>query len=103
MPRFFVARPLVAGEMMPLPDDVVRHVHVLRLQTDDTVYLFDGSGGEYRARLVEIGKRTATVQLDKFTDREAEPPYRITLVQGLAGGDKIVVDGALFLQFMQNQ
>ena len=89
MPRFFVAGPLVAGEIMPLPDDVVRHVHVLRLQTDDTVHLFNGSGGEYRGRLVEIGKRTATVQLDEFTDREAEPPYRVTLAQGVAGGDKM--------------
>jgi 16S rRNA (uracil1498-N3)-methyltransferase len=89
MPRFFVASPLVAGEIMPLPDDVVRHVHVLRLQTDDTVHLFNGSGGEYRARLVEIGKRTAIVQLDEFIDREAEPPYRITLAQGVAGGDKM--------------
>jgi hypothetical protein len=25
------------------------------------------------------------------------------LAEGLSGGDKIVVDGALFLQFMQNQ
>ena len=89
MPRFFVAGPLVAGEIMPLPDDVVRHVHVLRLQTDDTVHLFNGSGGEYRGRLVEIGKRTAIVQLDEFTDREAEPPYRVTLAQGVAGGDKM--------------
>jgi 16S rRNA (uracil1498-N3)-methyltransferase len=89
MPRFFVASPLVAGEIMPLPDDVVRHVHVLRLQTGDTVHLFNGSGGEYRASLVEIGKRTAIVQLDEFIDREAEPPYRITLAQGVAGGDKM--------------
>ncbi|CAH2809020.1 MAG: 16S rRNA (uracil(1498)-N(3))-methyltransferase (EC, partial [uncultured Caballeronia sp.] len=89
MPRFFVAGPLVAGEIMSLPDDVVRHVHVLRLQSDDTVCLFNGSGGEYRARLVEIGKRTATVQLDEFTNREAETPHRVTLAQGVAGGDKM--------------
>jgi len=25
------------------------------------------------------------------------------IAEGLSGGDKIVVDGALFLQFMQNQ
>ena len=89
MPRFFVAALLVAGEILSLPDDVVRHVQVLRLQSDDTVHLFNGSGGEYRARLVEIGKRTATAQLDEFIDREAEPPYRITLAQGVAGGDKM--------------
>jgi 16S rRNA (uracil1498-N3)-methyltransferase len=89
MPRFFVAAPLVAGETLSLPDDVVRHIQVLRLQTGDALDLFDGKGGEYRAHLLEIGKRTAIVQLDEFVAREAEPPYRITLAQGVAGGDKM--------------
>ncbi|MGA7814252.1 16S rRNA (uracil(1498)-N(3))-methyltransferase [Caballeronia sp.] len=89
MPRFFVAAPLVAGETLSLPDDVVRHIQVLRLQTGDVLDLFDGKGGEYRAHLLEIGKRTAIVQLNEFVAREAEPPYRITLAQGVAGGDKM--------------
>ena len=49
MPRFFVDGPLAAGKTLPLPDDVVRHVHVLRLQTGDAITLFDGAGGEYQA------------------------------------------------------
>jgi 16S rRNA (uracil1498-N3)-methyltransferase len=89
MPRFFVSSPLVAGEIMPLPDDVVRHVQVLRLQTDDPIILFDGTGGEYSARLLEIGKRTATAHIDAFNERDAETPYRVTLAQGVAGGDKM--------------
>jgi 16S rRNA (uracil1498-N3)-methyltransferase len=89
MPRFFVSGPLVAGEITPLPDDVVRHVHVLRLQTNDAITLFDGTGGEYDARLFEIGKRTATAHIDAFIERDAEPPYRVALAQGVAGGDKM--------------
>jgi 16S rRNA (uracil1498-N3)-methyltransferase len=89
MPRFFVNGPLVAGQITPLPDDVVRHVHVLRLQTNDAITLFDGSGGEHSARLLEIGKRAATAQLDDFIDRNAETPYSVTLAQGVAGGDKM--------------
>ncbi|WP_438395437.1 16S rRNA (uracil(1498)-N(3))-methyltransferase [Caballeronia sp. DA-9] len=89
MPRFFVTGPLVAGEIAQLPEDVVRHIHVLRLQINDAITLFNGSGGEYIARLLEIGKRSATVQIDEFTERDAEPPYRVTLAQGVAGGDKM--------------
>jgi 16S rRNA (uracil1498-N3)-methyltransferase len=89
MPRFFVAVPLVAGETLSLPEDVVRHVHVLRLQTNDPIQLFDGTGGEYRAHLVEIGKRTALARIDNHVGREAEAPYRVTLAQGVAGGDKM--------------
>ncbi|SAK72785.1 16S ribosomal RNA methyltransferase RsmE [Caballeronia fortuita] len=89
MPRFYVDGPLRVGDTHPLPDDVVRHVHVLRLQIGDTITLFDGRGGEYRGELVDIAKRAATARIDEHSAREAEPPYRVTLAQGVAGGDKM--------------
>lgn len=89
MPRFYVEGPLAAGHTLSLPDDVVRHVQVLRLSTGDAITLFDGTGGEYHGELVDIAKRTALVRIDTHSDREAEPPYRVTLAQGVAGGDKM--------------
>jgi 16S rRNA (uracil1498-N3)-methyltransferase len=89
MPRFHVDGPLSVGQSLALPDDVVRHVHVLRLQTGDPITLFDGAGGEYRAELVEIARRAASARIDAHDPREAEPPYRVTLAQGVAGGDKM--------------
>ncbi len=41
------------------------------------------------AELVEIAKRAAVARIDQHSDREAEPPYRLTLAQGVAGGDKM--------------
>ncbi|WP_244826238.1 MULTISPECIES: 16S rRNA (uracil(1498)-N(3))-methyltransferase [unclassified Caballeronia] len=89
MPRFYVDGPLAVGQTLPLPDDVVRHVHVLRLQTGDVITLFDGEGGEYRAELTEIAKRAASARIDEHDERDAEPPYRVILAQGVAGGDKM--------------
>jgi 16S rRNA (uracil1498-N3)-methyltransferase len=89
MPRFYVDGPLAVGRTLTLPDDVVRHVHVLRLQTGDAITLFDGRGGEYRAELTDIAKRAASARIDAHDAREAEPPYRVTLAQGVAGGDKM--------------
>ncbi|KMZ13715.1 Ribosomal RNA small subunit methyltransferase E [Candidatus Burkholderia humilis] len=89
MPRFHVDGPLSVGQLLTLPDDVVRHVHVLRLQTGDAITLFDGRGGEYRAELIDIAKRAASPRIDEYDDREAQPPYRVTLAQGVAGGDKM--------------
>lgn len=89
MPRFYVEGPLAAGHTLSLPDDVVRHVQVLRLATGDAITLFDGAGGEYHGELVDIAKRTALVRIDTHSGREAEPPYRVTLAQGVAGGDKM--------------
>lgn len=89
VPRFFVEATLRAGATLALPADVARHAQVLRLEPGDTLLLFDGSGGQYRAQLVEIDKRNALAQLDAFEPVEAEPPYRVTLAQGIAGGDKM--------------
>lgn len=89
MPRFFVGTPLSPDDIMQLPDDVVRHVLVLRLQTGDSIVLFNGEGGEYSAELVAIERRTVTVKVGEFRNIEVEPPYRLTLAQGIASGDKM--------------
>lgn len=89
MPRFFVDQSLRSGDVLPLPDDVMRHVQVLRLQTGDALVLFNGAGGEYSAELVEVERRSASVRIGEFSAAEAEPPYRLTLAQGVAGGDKM--------------
>ncbi|MBB5457426.1 16S rRNA (uracil(1498)-N(3))-methyltransferase [Paraburkholderia sp. Cpub6] len=89
MPRFFVDIPLYADDVIALPDDVVRHVAVLRLQPGDSLALFNGKGGEYGAELVEVERRAARVKIGEFRAIEVEPPYRLTLAQGIAGGDKM--------------
>ncbi len=48
--RLFVESPLSAGLEFALPEDAARHVQVRRLQPGDELRLFDGAGGEWRAR-----------------------------------------------------
>ena len=89
MPRFFVGGPLATDEVVALPDDVTRHVQVLRLAPGDAIALFNGAGGEYAAEIASVEKRSATVRVGARRDVDAEPPYRLTLVQGIAGSDKM--------------
>ncbi|WP_027795871.1 16S rRNA (uracil(1498)-N(3))-methyltransferase [Paraburkholderia acidipaludis] len=89
MPRFFVENPLEPGEVVTLPDEVTRHVQVLRLQPGDAIVLFNGTGGEYSAEIVEMERRDTKVRVGPFRDAETEPPYRLTLAQGIAGSDKM--------------
>lgn len=91
MPRFFIDAPLAlpAGTVFEVPPAVAQHIQVLRLRPGDTVTLFDGRGGETPAQIHDLGKRSASVMLGAHVPREAEPPYRITLIQGIAGGDKM--------------
>jgi len=91
-PRFFVGgagTALADGTDFDLPEAVVRHVQVLRLVPGDAITLFDGRGGCHAATLVEIGKRHALARVGAHDAAEAEPPFRVTLAQGLAGGDKM--------------
>jgi 16S rRNA (uracil1498-N3)-methyltransferase len=88
-PRFYVDSALGAGLDLDLPDTVVRHVQVLRLNPGDPITLFDGRGGSHSATLLELGKRNAVARIEAHDAAEAELPFRVTLAQGLAGGDKM--------------
>jgi 16S rRNA (uracil1498-N3)-methyltransferase len=72
-PRLFVAAPLRAGAMVPL-DPAQGHYlgGVLRLKAGDSVLVFNGRDGEWRARLEGTGKRP-TLGIDHQT-RSQTPP-----------------------------
>ncbi len=89
MPRFFIESPLAAGQSIELPEAVCRHVQVLRLAPGDVVTLFDGSGGEYEARIDDIGKKRVAATLGAHLAVERESPLAITLVQAVSSGDRM--------------
>lgn len=89
MPRFFCSLPLVVGQVISLPDAVAHHVQVLRLGPGAPIFLFNGEGGEYAARLESIEKRRATATIIDFSDREVELANTITLAQALPEGAKM--------------
>ena len=86
MPRFYCPQPLVPGSIVDLPETVAHHLHVVRQQAGDEVVLFNGEGGQVRARLVEIGKRRASAEVVALEPVEVELPYSVTLAQGLPEG-----------------
>lgn len=89
LPRFYVAAGLAPGASIELPPEAAHHaVRVLRLGEGDAVVLFDGSGGEWRARLQRAGPAVRAV-LDAFDAEDREAPIRVTLVQGLPAADKM--------------
>jgi len=89
MPRFYCPQPLAVGATVDLPESVAHHLHVVRLQPGAALTLFDGRGGQYRATLVETGKKRASASVDAFDDIDAELPYAVTLAQGLPEGSKM--------------
>jgi 16S rRNA (uracil1498-N3)-methyltransferase len=87
--RFHCPVPLAPGAVVELPPEAAHHAsRVLRLGVGDTIGLFDGRGGEWRGRLVRVGK-TVSVALESFIDEDREAPLAVTLAQGLPAADKM--------------
>ena len=88
--RSYVDLPLAAGAEVHLPEDAAGHlVRVLRLQAGDACVLFNGDGRDYDARIVVAGKREARAEIIAARPVANESPLRITLLQGIARGEKM--------------
>ena len=88
--RSHVDAPLQVGDEIKLPDDVAAHLlRVLRLQEGDACVLFNGDGHDYEARITAIARREARAQVLSARRVDNESPLRITLLQGIARGEKM--------------
>jgi len=89
-PRFHVPVPFTLPATLDLPEAAAHHAaRVLRLRSGDAVTLFNGTGGEYAARITAIGKRDVTVAIERHDPVERESPLQVTLVQALSSGERM--------------
>ncbi len=88
--RCHVDAALAAGRALVLPEDAANHlVRVLRLREGDDCVLFNGDGHDYAARVSAIGKREVRVDVLSAQSVDNESPLHITLLQGIARGEKM--------------
>lgn len=88
--RCRVGVPLDVGARLTLPEGAAAHLtRVLRLRVGDACVLFNGDGCDYTATLVAAGKRETLVDIESARPVASESPLHITLVQGIARGEKM--------------
>jgi 16S rRNA (uracil1498-N3)-methyltransferase len=88
--RSYVDMPLPVGRTLVLPEATANHLaRVLRLREGDPCVLFNGDGHDHPARLVAVGKREVTAEILSSRAVANESPLRITLLQGIARGEKM--------------
>lgn len=88
--RLYSPAPLRPHSQLTLDSDQTRYLtRALRLRPGDTLTLFDGSGGEYGANIVRVGKNGVDVETSAFLDRSAESELAVRLVQGISKGDRM--------------
>jgi 16S rRNA (uracil1498-N3)-methyltransferase len=88
--RVHVDAPLRAGAQLTLPEGPAAHlVRVLRLAPGDACVLFNGDGHDYPAQVVAVTKREVRVAIEAARAVDNESPLPITLLQGVARGEKM--------------
>ena len=88
--RVHVDSPLAAGSEVVLPENASAHLsRVLRLAVGDECVLFNGDGNDYAARITSMGKRELRVVVAAGREVGNESPLAITLLQGVARGEKM--------------
>jgi len=89
-PRLYVDLPLSRGLELALPAGAARHVQVLRLQPGDTITLFNGTGGEWSARVLRMGARQEVdVAVDVQHAAERELALDVTLALGMPANERM--------------
>ena len=73
-----------------MPTELVHHLRVRRISEGEVIPIFDGQGQIALATLIRLGNKVCELTITAVKkDAQSEPPYGITLAQGLAGGDKM--------------
>ncbi len=90
MPRFPVSHNQINDNVATILGDDYRHVvKVLRLGKGDRLTLFDSNSVEHYGLIESIGKREVVVRIAESRAVDTDPLINITLLQGMAKGDKM--------------
>lgn len=75
---------LTAGADLDLPPEVAHQARdVLRLTVGSTLYLLDGSGGEYPATITILDRKRVAVRVGERLPGRADPAVRVVLCAGM--------------------
>ena len=90
MRRVFSEAPCAPGASIVLDPEESHHVsRVLRLRTGDDVAVFDGSGGEWDARIEAVEKAAVRIAVGEPRSGNPEPDVRLTLFQALVRPERV--------------
>ena len=89
MPRFYVDFALSPDSVVELPDNVVRHLNVLRVKNTEEIVLFNGNGKAYPALPEVLEKRRTSVRILREEATDNESPLNITLVQAVSAAERM--------------
>ena len=88
--RLYVAMPLVLHETIELDEDRAHYLRtVLRIKKEQLITLFNGQGGEYQGRTIEVSRKRVLIEIQSFSDRSVESNLHVVFGLGVSRGDRM--------------
>ena len=87
--RLFVDTPPQAGATLALPPAAARHAQVRRVQPGDSLCLFDGSGFDWPAQVLSMGRSEVQVRVGAAQTGQRELALPVTLAFGMPANDRM--------------
>jgi 16S rRNA (uracil1498-N3)-methyltransferase len=88
--RVYTDGPVAPGSVATLAGSAAEHVRrVLRLRAGDPLTLFNGDGHDYPGRVLALPGSRVEVEVSDCVPARAESPLALTLVQGVARGERM--------------
>jgi len=80
-PRIFVDQSIKLSDVIILDGSKAHHLaHVLKLRVSDPLIIFNGSGGEFQAKVIDVKKDRLWVHIEQHDPVNRESELRITLL-----------------------
>ncbi len=88
--RLYVPSVLAPNVTLELPRDSAHRLRdVMRLQANDSLCVFDGTGGEYQARVKVMSRAAVLIEIGAWQAVSRESPLVITLAQGISRAERM--------------
>lgn len=90
VPRIYTPVNLTSGSTIEL-DGAAAHylIRVLRMQAGRELIVFNGTGGEYKATILDQSKTAATVSIGNFNPENRASPLHVELAIGISRGERM--------------
>jgi len=86
--RYYLNSPLLPGPVVLRGAESHHLAAVCRARPGDLVYLFNGDGAEYPAKIVEIGKKQVVLAIAGRETPARELPFRLDVAAPIPKGDR---------------
>jgi 16S rRNA (uracil1498-N3)-methyltransferase len=86
--RFYLNCPLAPGPIELLGAEAHHLAMVCRLHAGDQVYLFNGDGHQYRARIVSVTRHLVNLEVSVVESPARELPIRVQVAAPIPKGDR---------------